>query len=261
MNGSGISFNADGPVMSGTWFNPQTGHKFTVRDCFFQDGQFTVMTTEGQTLDYNTIQNYIQVTDEHGKAQEPDNSLMANKPQQQLPPEVAALVEEDYLIPEDNAISKGLGNLNDTNRGVYAPPMETTRAGYMRVVDDDEQDLIMIDRVLRKHPIPEFEAQLIWQCPEKQIDTLVNILGIESSTIAQYYVNKLHQEVIFNDIKKKLADYINENWGPKISTADTGMVYMDPESGELIPMPEEPEPINLQKPKATKTPKKKKTKK
>ena len=54
--GSGIMMSADGaPMMSGTWVNPQTGHEFTVRDCFFQDGNFMVQTTDGRMLDYNTI--------------------------------------------------------------------------------------------------------------------------------------------------------------------------------------------------------------
>ena len=41
-NGQGIQFGMEGPQMTGTWINPQTGHKFTVRDCMFQDGQLCV---------------------------------------------------------------------------------------------------------------------------------------------------------------------------------------------------------------------------
>lgn len=253
MNGSGVQFNGDGPIMSGTWYNPQTGHKFTVRDCFFEDGNFVVMATNGQRYDYNTIQNYIQCNDADGKSIEPDASVMAPKTQQVkqgLPPEVSGILESEgsadpyasLMIPEDeaaaNSISKGLGNLNE--RGVTTPePNYTT--GYAQVVEDNAEDMKMIDRVLRRHPAPEFDAELNWACPEKQIETLVNILGIEPSLIADYYVNKLDKDAIFAGIKAKLAAYINSQWGPKITTATT-----DPESNN------KPEPPAKPKAKATK---------
>ena len=53
-----ISFNGEGPVMSGTWYNPKTGDSFTVEDSYFQDNQYLVKTTDGRMLDYNFIQNY-----------------------------------------------------------------------------------------------------------------------------------------------------------------------------------------------------------
>ena len=47
----------DGPMIEGTWFNPDTGDRFTVRDSFFEDNNYTVLTTDGRTLNYNQIQN------------------------------------------------------------------------------------------------------------------------------------------------------------------------------------------------------------
>ena len=32
-----LIFNGEGPVMEGTWYNPNTGDAFTVRDSFFED--------------------------------------------------------------------------------------------------------------------------------------------------------------------------------------------------------------------------------
>lgn len=244
--GSGVQFNGDGPIMSGTWFNPQTGHKFTVRDCFFEDGNFIVMATNGQRYDYNTIQNYIQCNDADGRSIEPDASVMAPKAQQaqhNLPPEVAGILAPedgpadpyaDLMIPEDNVVAnpltKGLGNLNDTRHIAPASehqapgPIHTT--GYLQVVEDNSEDMKMIDRVLRRHPVPEFEAELNWACPEKQIETLVDVLGIDPALIAEYYVNKLDKDAIFNGIKAKLAAYINSQWGPTMTVASTETIYI-----------------------------------
>lgn len=270
--GAGVQFNADGPIMSGTWYNPQTGHKFTVRDCFFEDGNFIVMGMDGQRYDYNTIQNYIQCNDADGKSIEPDASVMAPRAQQtksQLPPEVAGILapdgQDDYndlMLPEDEAVinplTKGLGNLNDSRHIAPASehqapgPIHTT--GYMQVVDDTTEDMRMIDRVLRRHPVPEFDAVLNWACPEKQIETLVDVLGIEPGLIAEYYVNKLDKDAIFAGIKAKLAAYINSQWGPKITTSATTVdpTYLD-DNGIPV-LRDEPKPKTIRKT----TPKKKK---
>ena len=237
--GSGVQFNGDGPIMSGTWYNPQTGHKFTVRDCFFEDGNFIVMATNGQRYDYNTIQNYIQCNDANGKSIEPDASVMAPKTQQShqnLPPEVTGILapEEsadpyaELMIPEDamtvNPLTKGLGNLNDRN---IAPASDTTE--HIRAIEGSTEDMRMIDRVLHRHPSPEFDAVLNWACPEKQIETLVDVLGIEPALIAEYYVSKLNQDAIFASIKTKLASYINSQWGPNATTTIESPVTPEPE--------------------------------
>lgn len=266
--GSGIQFNGEGPIMSGTWYNPNTGHKFTVRDCFFEDGNFIVMATNGQRYDYNTIQNYIQCNDADGHSIEPDASVMAPKAQQikqDLPPEVASILAEptnsheydEFMIPEDqeaiNPLTRGLagpglGNLNDGSRHIapasehQAPgPIHTT--GYMQIVEDNSEDMRMIDRVLRRHPVPEFDAVLNWACPEKQIETLVDVLGIEPSLIAEYYVNKLNKDAIFQGIKNKLATYINSQWGVSQHITTSAATVEIPET------PVEPKPVKRTPPK------------
>ena len=230
--GAGVQFGAEGPMMTGTWVNPQTGHKFTVRDCFFQDGQFTVQTTEGQLLDYNTIQNYVQCVDANGKATEPDATMTSKSGS--IPPEVAALVGEDLMLPEDAQAAKGLGNLNNPRHIAPANERTVTTQGYTQIVEPIDQDLAMVDRVLRRHAIPDFEANLVWDCPVKQIETLIDVLGIDPETIAKYYIDKLNKDAIFENIKFKLAGYIREQWGPKITTTAASI--------ETAEAPTEPKP-------------------
>ena len=68
----GISFNLDGPIMTGTWYNPKTGDKFTVRDTYFEDNNYMVITTDGRRMDYNMIQNYVKSDSPIPKMEQPN---------------------------------------------------------------------------------------------------------------------------------------------------------------------------------------------
>ncbi len=194
----GIQMGMEGPMMSGTWVNPATGHKFTVRDCYFENDQFMVQTTEGQILDYNTIQNYIQCQDNSGHAIEPTPDVIAPQATT-IPTEIA-----DMLVPEDAEVSKGLGNLNDRHFGPGAnhqvQPIQS---------DPIDEDMRMVDRVLKRHEIPAIDASITWNVPQKQIETLVDILGIDPEVIAKYYINKIDMEAVSILVQKTLIKYIN----------------------------------------------------
>ena len=195
---NGIAFGAEGPMMTGTWVNPKTGHKFTVRDCFFQDNQFMVQTTDGQLLDYNTIQHYVQSVNKPGESISTPKTTASD-----IPAEVSALLAEPTssiptdVLPDEMTLIKGLGNINDHTPSQPAPSPEST-------------DQIMIERVLRKFPKPQIEASILWETPERQIDTLVNVLGIESSDIADYYINTLNATAIMEVVRAQLSAHIQQ---------------------------------------------------
>lgn len=197
---NGIAFGAEGPIMTGTWENPVTGHKFTVRDCFFQDNQFMVQTTDGQLLDYNTIQHYIQSVNKPG-----ETITTPKTPASDIPAEVSALLDEPTestpsdVLPDEMDLIKGLGNIN------HRTPSQPTPSAPV-----DSADQIMIERVLRKFPKPQIEASIIWETPERQIDTLVNVLSIEASDIADYYINTLNATAIMEVVKAQLSAHIQQ---------------------------------------------------
>lgn len=104
-----IEFGMDGPIMSGTWVNPKTGHKFTVKDTYFEDTGFKIMTTAGQILDYSMIENYVQENlapgekpVEWSKVNSNNNSTTNNY--NDLPPEIA-----------NELITEGTGNFDVLN--------------------------------------------------------------------------------------------------------------------------------------------------
>ena len=197
--GSGIMMSADGaPMMSGTWVNPQTGHEFTVRDCFFQDGNFMVQTTDGRMLDYNTIQHYVQTTDKGPK--------ISKQPQTQ-PKQTSASVPEEVMseiLPEDMEAINGLGNINNTVR----VEKETV-----------DPDLVMVEKVLKRHSTPKPIINIDWQStPTKQIETLVDILGVDPQTITNYYLDKIDVNSLVITVSEAITDYINNVVGAKEGT-------------------------------------------
>lgn len=250
--GSGIMMGMDGaPMMSGTWVNPKTGHKFTVQDCFFQDGNFMVQTTDGRMLDYNTIQHYVQTTDkgpEIGKQpQKPTKKKQKAQPiQESLPDDIM-----NEILPEDmEAI--GLGNINDTIRNdgyigtALSEPNKSSAITAQRPTPQVDPDVVMIEKVLKKHSMPEPQVSIDWQpVPTKQMETLVDILGVEPRAIADYYINKIDMTKLIKTVKDAIVDCVGTIVGGMES----------PEAVEIVAAPVEVE----EKPK--KTTKKKSTKK
>lgn len=197
----GIMMGGEGPMMSGTWVNPKTGHKFTVRDCFFQDGNFMVQTTTGQMLDYNTIQHYVQTSDNAPLTpQKQKPKAQAKQPKPEAIPE--DLMNE--ILPEDmEAI--GLGNINDPTRNkTLNQPVPTTVVPPVA-----DPDAAMVDRVLKNHTMPEPAVSLDWNpVPRKQIETLVDVLGVKPQSIANYYINKLSMSKIAEAVKAAIVECV-----------------------------------------------------
>lgn len=157
-----------------------------------------VQTTDGQLLDYNTIQHYVQSVNKPGESISTPKTTASD-----IPAEVSALLAEPTssiptdVLPDEMTLIKGLGNINDRTPSQPAPSPEST-------------DQIMIERVLRKFPKPQIEASILWETPERQIDTLVNVLGIESSDIADYYINTLNATAIMEVVRAQLSAHIQQ---------------------------------------------------
>ena len=216
--GNGIQFMGDGPVMTGTWYNPSTGHKFTVRDCFFQDGQFIVQTTDGQMLDYNTVQDYVQASDAAGlaemeaatKAQKAQNPL--NDIPQSILDEVdtaSAVSDDSYLLPEDQAMISGHQTAASTASKMVSPTRYEPDERFLQVKEDP--DMPMVERVLRRfNDITPTILIDYNKLPKKQLDTLVDVLGIAPQTIAEYYIKKLDVSKVFEELKASIVEAVEK---------------------------------------------------
>ena len=182
---SNLIFNGEGPMMSGTWYNPTNGDSFTVADSFFQDNQYIVKTTDGRMLDYNFIQNYV-------KSDKPLQKMeQMVKPQQSLPPEVASIIDTDILDDDLNMIKGNLGNL-------HQPTPQAIGNTHI------------IEKALGKKSIPNLNTYIAWdKFPSKELEMLFEIMEIDKSEVLEWYLNKIDLNIIKKSIKESLEAYID----------------------------------------------------
>ena len=183
---NGIVFGTQGPVMSGTWYNPNTGDSFTVRDSFFENGQYLISTTDGRVLGYDLIQNYVQSDAPIEK--QPD------KPQvESLPDEVAGLLEDEEGI-WGNPITppiQSLGNLKETVTSPSTPI---------------DEDVMLIRIILRKASAPQVVCDIKWDnFPTKQLEML-DMMAVEPEMIVEYFVRQINLEDIKRVISSKIVE-------------------------------------------------------
>lgn len=193
------AFGIDGPIMTGQWVNPQTGDKFTVRDSFFQDGQYVVQTTDGRMLGYNQLQQYVK--------------MEAVQQSSTLPPEVEVLVggsgpasNSQDILPEDMAIIAGV----PANSTASIAPVEKIEVDYSRKDENNpiaDFDKEMIRRMLNNKIIIEIFPQIIWtRYPQKELSILMDMFGVPADKITDFIMSKFD----INDYVTGVRNYIKQ---------------------------------------------------
>lgn len=215
----GFNFPADsGPVMSGTWFNRRTQDSFTVRDAFLEDNQMIVLTTDGRRLDYNTIQEYEQVND----------NQLKNGQQTQLPPEVASMVEDvetvagdqtaSGMLPEDLAIIQSQP-AQPANDPLHAPMNQLVNKAPANIaLTEEEEEARFTNRTIKRildraKKDPEIAVGIKWtKYPEKQMEMLVDYMGINVEDIVSYYIDKIDLNAIRQKLECEIRLFIEKKF-------------------------------------------------
>ena len=199
----GMMFGGEGPVMTGTWYNPHTGDAFTVRDSFFEDNQYVVTTTDGRYFRYDQLQNYIQ---SDMKLDDLKKMKMENKPVEKLPAEVSNLIDDSdtsMLLPEDEELikPKSLGNIGSTPTVAnYAPRDE------VKTIPANMNSTI-IEKALKNTIKPNFSINVEWSnYPSKEIEMLKDIMEIPSDEIVEWYLENIQ----FNDFIMAFKNAIDD---------------------------------------------------
>lgn len=205
---NGMMFGGEGPVMQGTWYNPNTGDAFTVRDSFFEDNQYVVTTTDGRYLSYNQIQNYVQ-------SDMPLEQLKKQaKPQQtaknEIPAELKDLIEtedsvESMMSPEDAALITGnrsLGNLNDRH---IASALEHQIKHPVTQDVPSNINYSIIEKALKNASKPQIDVNIKWDnYPLKQIDMLTDVMEIPIDEIVTWYLDNINMYDIADAVKESI---------------------------------------------------------
>ena len=198
--------------VSGTWMNPTTGHKFTVKDCVFENGELLIISTDGQHISGRMFADYVQDTgkDANGQAVPSLGNLST-------PVSTPPVIVGDIPVTEENETPFGEFSrevsVDISDHSLQDEAAELLQGGaseprrfnpnLLEGVTHKNMDLEMVTRVLRKHDLPTIET-LKWNKPTKQIDTLTDTLGIDMDTIVEYYVNRINPEELVSMVKEYL---------------------------------------------------------
>lgn len=205
---NGLTFNSDGPIMSGTWYNTNTGDSFTVEDSFFEDNQYVVKTTDGRYLKYEQIQDYI-------KSDKPLDmkDLRLDKSQAQepsvldLPPEVMGLLESPNLTLSTNYI----GNLYEQVQEPVTTAIPKTQA--------NTSNYTIISKALSKRSLPDIQIGVDWnKCPLKEMKMLIDLMDVTEYEIIEWYINNIDVNTTTQIIKSSIKTYIQQLFNPEQNT-------------------------------------------
>ena len=219
----GMTFGSEGPLVQGTWINPNTGDSFTVRDSFFEDNQYVVTTTDGRYIRYDQLQHYIQADP---KAIEGIKQAAANKVKDEpLPTEVSSLIATDdnmaetMITPEDYKLiygnkSKSLGNLNDNTR--HIAPAGAHATGAVATALPENMNTAIIKKALNNTEQPKFNVIVDWESyPTKQIEMLYDIMGISEEEILEWYLDNIQMDDVITAIKNGIKNRICSTQKPE----------------------------------------------
>lgn len=184
MNGEG------GPFMSGTWYNPNTGDSFTVRDTFFEDNNLIVMTTDGRRLNYDIISRYVK-SDKPIPKQQP--VVKQEQPKPVVPKELQEMLDDDPYI-------------YTTQKQTVQPQVEQVQ--QITTTTEEDEDALLVRRIMKRVIAPEVHCNVIWKnYPSKQLEML-EMMGVLPSKIAEYIMKDFDLASIREQIEKSIVDYI-----------------------------------------------------
>lgn len=225
----------DGPMIEGTWFNPDTGDRFTVRDSFFEDNNYTVLTTDGRTLNYNQIQNYIK--DSSPNAQSKPKGKPSLKANDELPPEVLAMMEDpkpirtfsnpaspaalspdplisnpyaDMMLPEDMEIGTSVSD----HTGIFSAGgkifKDTAPKPEDHIMDTTS---LFIDKALKDKARMTVSVACDWsRVPVREIDLLIDVMGVSFKDIAAWYASQLDLQSIYEDAVGRIESDLKKKY-------------------------------------------------
>lgn len=203
-------FSGEGPMMSGTWQNPRTGDKFTVRDTYFEDNNFMVVAMDGRRFNYDMIQNYVQV--ENGVDLKP----MAKQKQQ---PPVQKEAIKSALINEFSDGDTVISTNNAQAAAVLTTPLPTNATTTTNAPLDE--DRLLIERLLKRVSEPTVDFKISWsKYPIKQMEML-DMMCVDVEKICNYYIEKIDTNKLKESIVKNLQSFIEKQFSTNADTLES----------------------------------------
>lgn len=196
----------EGPILTGNWYNPKTGDSFTVRDTYFEDNNFYVITTDGRRMDYNLMSQYVQ-------SDKPIPKMEPQKPQPQIPQEVLSQMVEsdgadDFMTDEDRALI--MGSPVQTQQPVQ-PTIHPNFSGTVTQGQGESEDDMLVRRILKRSTTPDVDCKVSWKnFPTKQMEML-DMMAVDVDAIVDYYIKDIDLEQIREVVKEGIRKHIEKS--------------------------------------------------
>lgn len=196
----------EGPILTGNWYNPKTGDSFTVRDTYFEDNNFYVITTDGRRMDYNLMSQYVQ-------SDKPIPKMEPQKPQPQIPQEVLSQMVEsdgadDFMTDEDRALI--MGSPVQTQQPVQ-PTIHPNFSGTVAQGQGESEDDMLVRRILKRSTTPDVDCKVSWRnFPTKQMEML-DMMAVDVDAIVDYYIKDIDLEQIREIVKEGIRKHIEKS--------------------------------------------------
>lgn len=176
-----------GLMMTGTWVNPSTGDKFTVKDCLVEDNnQAVVYTTDGRRLSLDMVSSYIQDTN-------------------------------GGEIPATSSATPSISNINQDPLDVILPCDKINSAlQYAQASKEPKsQNDIILDRAFANIELPPISISIKWEKKAgAKLENLHDLMNISYEDIASYLTrhmtNKLKEDLTIA-VRNSLSKYNNNN--------------------------------------------------
>lgn len=195
----------EGPILTGNWYNPKTGDAFTVRDTYFEDNNFYVITTDGRRMDYNLMSQYIQSDKPIPKMEEP-------KQQTQIPQEILSQMEsgtgDDFMTEEDRALI--MGSPVQPQQPAQ-PTFQPNFSGPVTQGQGESEDDMLVRRILKRSTTPDVDCKVSWRnFPTKQMEML-DMMAVDVDAIVDYYIKDIDLEQIREIVKEEIRKHIEKS--------------------------------------------------
>ena len=172
-----------GGMITGTWYNPKTKKKVTVRDSYLDGEDMVILCTNGESMSMNEFSNFIQITNdddikelERGNATSKEDILfegMGEKPSQ---PNFGVISQ----LGDESLIKQTLETIKEPK------PKENTKP-----TDSSLSSNEMVLKVLEKSPSPKIHLSIEWEdYPSNEMNMLKNIFNITDEQISNTILNK-----------------------------------------------------------------------
>lgn len=176
-----------GLMMTGTWVNPTTGDKFTVKDCLVEDNnQAVVYTTDGRRLSLDMVSSYVQDTN-------------------------------SGEIPTTSSATPSINDINQDPLDIILPCDKTNFAPQYTQASKEpkSQNDIILDRAFANIELPPISISIKWEKKAgAKLENLHDLMNISYEDIASYLTrhmtNKLKEDLIIA-VRNSLSKYNNNN--------------------------------------------------